>query len=51
MLNSKSKCKLCNSTVRLRTKALKESNYSLKDMLIDDRSAQASGMEEKIKDV
>jgi hypothetical protein len=30
---------------------LKESNYSLKDILIDDRSAQAGGMEEKFKDV
>ena len=47
---------VCNSTSsRLRKKALKESNYSLKDMLIDGRksetcSAQASGMEEKFKD-
>ena len=42
--------------VGLRKKALKESNYSLKDMLIDGRksetcSAQASAMEEKFKDV
>jgi hypothetical protein len=48
---------VCNgSSSRLRKKALKESNYSLKDMLIDGRksetcSAQASGMEEKSKDV
>ena len=48
---------VCNGTSsRLRKKALKESNYSLKDMLIDGRksetcSAQASGMEEKFKDV
>jgi hypothetical protein len=48
---------VCNGTSsRLRKKALKESNYSLKDMLIDGQksetcSAQASGMEEKFKDV
>ncbi|XP_028411669.1 uncharacterized protein K02A2.6-like [Dendronephthya gigantea] len=48
---------VCNGTSsRLRKKALKESNYSLKDMLIDGRKsetsiAQASGMEEKFKDV
>ena len=47
---------VCNGTSsRLRKKALKESDYSLKDMLIDGRksetsNAQASGMEEKIKD-
>ena len=45
-----SKCKLCKGTARLRKKALEESNYSRKDMLIDDRSAQASGMEGKFKD-
>ena len=48
---------VCNGTSsRLRKKALKESDYSLRDMLIDGRkfetsNAQASGMEEKIKDV
>ena len=47
---------VCNGTSsRLRKKALKERDYSLKDMLIDSRksetsNAQASGMEEKIKD-
>ena len=47
---------VCNGTSsRLRKKALKESDYSLKDMLNDGRKsetsdAQASGMEEKIKD-
>ena len=47
---------VCNGTSsRLRKKALKESDYSLKDMLIDGRksetsNAQANGMEEKIKD-
>jgi hypothetical protein len=47
---------VCNGTSsRLRKKVLKESNYSLKDMLIDGRksetcSAQASGMEEKFKE-
>ncbi len=47
---------VCNGTSsRLRKKALKESDYSLKDMLIDGRkcetsNAQANGMDEKIKD-
>ena len=51
-------CKMqtAGTSSRLRKKALKESNYSLIDMLIDGRksetcSAQASGMEEKFKDV
>lgn len=48
---------VCNGTSsRLRKKALKERDYSLKDMLIDGRksetsNAQASGMEEKFKGV
>ena len=47
---------VCNGTSsRLGKKALKESDYSLKDMLIDGRKfetsiAHASDMEEKIKD-
>ena len=47
---------VCNGTSsRLRKKALKECDYSLKDILIDGRksetsNAQASAMEAKIKD-